>query len=62
MGIVKSLKQFAEERILDLSDRTAFLDFCDRIKVLSSLIVDVTSFEDYWKRYVRKKEGYPKKK
>ena len=62
MAIVKPLRQFAEERIFDLSERVSFLEFCDSIKVRSSLVVDVTSFEDYWKRYVRKKEQIPKKK
>ena len=62
MAIVKPLRQFAEERILDLSERTAFLDFCDSIKIRSSVVVDVTSFEDYWKRYMFRKETVPKKK
>jgi len=62
MAIVKPLKQFAEERILDLSERNGFLEFCDSIKVRTALVVDVTSFEDYWRRYVIKKEQIPKKK
>ena len=62
MGIVKPLKQFAEERILDLGERNCFLEFCDSIKVRTALVVDVTSFEDYWRRYVFKKEQIPKKK
>jgi len=62
MAIVKPLRQFAEERILDSSERTNFLDFCDSIKIRSTVVIDVTSFEDYWKRYLFKKESVPKKK
>ena len=62
MAVVKPLRQFAEERILDLGERTNFLNFCDSIKVRGALVVDVTAFEDYWKRYVREKEKGPKKK
>ena len=62
MAVVKPLKQFAEERILDLDERTNFLNFCDSIKVRGALIVDVTAFEDYWKRYVRNKEKGTRKK
>ena len=62
MAIVKPLRQFAEERILDLNERTSFLEFCDSIKVRGALVVDVTAFEDYWKRYIHKKEMIPKKK
>ena len=62
MAIVKPLKQFAEERIIDSREKESFLDFCDSIKVRGSLVVDVTSFEDYWRRYLHKKEQIPKKK
>ena len=62
MAIVKPLKQFAEERIIDSREKESFLDFCDSIKVRGSLVVDVTSFEDYWRRYIHKKEQIPKKK
>ena len=53
MAIVKPLKQFAEEYIDDVGVRHEFLDFCERSKIRSSLVIDVTSFEDYWKRYKR---------
>jgi hypothetical protein len=53
MAIVKPLKQFAEEYIDDVGVRNEFLDFCEHSKIRSSLVIDVTSFEDYWKRYKR---------
>lgn len=62
MAIVKPLKQFAEERIDDLGERANFLNFCDSIKVRGALVIDVTAFEDYWKRYVHEKERCPKRK
>jgi hypothetical protein len=62
MAVVKPLKQFAEERIGDLGERTSFLEFCDSIKVRGALVIDITSFEDYWNRYLRKKEQSPRKK
>jgi len=62
MAIVKPLKQFAEERIIDSREKESFLDFCDSIKVRGSLVVDVTSFEHYWILYVHDKEKHSKKK
>ena len=54
MAIVRTLKSFADERIEDSELRSMFLGFCAENGYYEELEVDVTSFENCWKKYKAK--------